>query len=298
MSELKVFHNGNFIPASQPCVSPQDHGILYGDGIFEGIRAYNGRVFKLKQHIDRLFDSAKMINLKIPCTKPQMMDAVCETLRVNKLTDAYIRLLVTRGEGDLSIDYSSCKNPTVIIIAKPLPAFADPKGIKAITSSMRRIPISVFSPNIKSLNYLNNVLCKMEAKQHGAGEAIILDMNGYVTEGSGDNIFMIKDKVLITPPHVNGLKGITRDAILHIAQTASYEIFAIDIRNISIFEVYAADEVFVTGTAAELAPVIELDGRKIGDGKPGMITLKLQEQFKEYIADKQNGTSIYKEVRQ
>ena len=285
MSELKIFVDGKFVPANEPCIKANNHGVLYGDGIFEGIRAYNGRVFKLKEHIDRLFDSAKMIKLDIGCTKAQMMDAVCETLRVNKLNEAYIRLIVTRGDGDLSIDCSSCKKSTIIIIAKPLPAFMNAAGVKLITSSMRRIPISVFSPNIKSLNYLNNVLCKMEAKQHGCDEAIILDMNGYVSECAGDNIFMIKDKVLITPPHVNSLKGITRETLLHIAATQSLEVYAIEVRNISVFELYAADEVFITGTAAELAPVIEIDGRKIGDGKPGMITLELQEKYRNYVKD-------------
>jgi branched-chain amino acid aminotransferase len=288
MPELKVFIDGNFIDASKARINVQNHGLLYGDGIFEGIRAYNGRVFKLTEHIDRLFDSAKMIKLNIGCTKEQMSDAVCETLRVNKLNEAYIRLLVTRGDGDLSIDCSSCKTSTIIIIAKPLPAFMNASGVKLITSSMRRIPISVFSPNIKSLNYLNNVLCKMEAKMRGADEAVILDMNGYVSECAGDNIFMIKDNVLVTPHHVNSLKGITRETLLDMANEESWYvedgyINKVEIRNISIFEMYAADEVFITGTAAELAPVIEIDGRKIGDGNPGKITLKLQDKFKKYV---------------
>ena len=294
MSELKIFIDGEFVPADQPCIHANNHGVLYGDGIFEGIRAYNGEVFKLKEHIDRLFDSAKMIKLNIGCTKEQMMDAVLETLRVNKLDSAYIRLLVTRGDGDLSIDCSSCKKSTIIIIAKQLPAFMNPAGIKLVTSSMRRIPISVFSPNIKSLNYLNNVLCKMEAKQHGCDEAVILDMNGFVTECAGDNIFMVKDGILVTPPHVSGLKGITRESILEIAKKEAWyingPIDSVEVRNISIFEMYIADEVFVTGTAAELAPVTEIDGRKIGDGKPGKVTLMLQDAFKNYI--KEHGTPI------
>ncbi len=280
MPELKIFINGIFVPTSEAKISVSDHGLLYGDGVFEGIRAYNGRVFKLRQHINRLYDSAKMIKLDVGCTKEQMVDAVLETLRVNKLNEAYIRLVVTRGEGDLSIDCSNCKKSTIIIIAKPLPAFLSFSGIKLITSSMRRIPISVFSPNIKSLNYLNNVLCKMEAKMHGADESIILDMNGYVSECAGDNVFMVKDNVLITPHHVNSLKGITRETLLDIASVKG---FKIDIRNISIFEMYAADEVFVTGTAVEIAPVIEIDGRKIGNGKPGNITLLLQKEFINYV---------------
>jgi len=286
MSELKVFIDGEFVPESKASISVFNHGILYGDGIFEGIRAYNGRVFKLTEHINRLFDSAKMIKLTIGCTKEQMIDAVLETLRVNKLNKAYIRLVVTRGDGTLGLDPNNCKTPTIFIITKPMDPIADPKGITSITSSMRRMPISVFSPNIKSLNYLSNVLVKMEATDRGAGEGIFLDMNGNVCEGSAENIFMVKDNVLITPPHINSLKGITRETILELAHKMGItwaDAPKIEIRNFSIFEMYAADEVFMTGTAAELAPVIEIDDRKIGDGKPGPVTLMLQKAFTEYI---------------
>ena len=287
MSELKVFINGEFVLESKASTSVFDHGLLYGDGIFEGIRAYNGRVFKLKEHIDRLFDSAKMIKLNIGCTKPQMEDAVLETLRINKLNKAYIRLVVTRGTGTLGLDPNNCKEPNVIIITKPMDPIADPKGITAVTSSMRRMPISVFSPNIKSLNYLSNILVKMEATDRGAGEGIFLDMNGNVCEGSAENIFMVKNDVLITPPHISSLNGITRQTIIDIANKAYMEV---EIRNFSIFEMYAADEVFMTGTAAELAPVINIDDRVIGDGKPGKITLELQKIFTQLLNN--SGTSI------
>jgi len=294
MSELKVFIDGEFVPESKASISVFNHGILYGDGIFEGIRAYNGRVFKLTEHIDRLFDSAKMIKLNIGCTKPQMEDAVLETLRVNKLNKAYIRLVVTRGNGTLGLDPNNCKTPTIFIITKPMDPIADPKGITAVTSSMRRMPISVFSPNIKSLNYLSNVLVKMEATDRGADEGIFLDMNGNVCEGSAENIFMVKNDILITPPHISSLNGITRQTIIDIAKNdhmfLDSKIFAVEIRNFSIFEMYAADEVFMTGTAAELAPVINIDDRKIGNGKPGPITIMLQKDFTEYINS--HGTPI------
>ncbi len=288
-NELKVFIDGEFLPSSEAKISVFDHGLLYGDGIFEGIRAYNGRVFKLTEHINRLFDSAKMINLNIGVNKEQMTDAVLETLRVNKLEDAYIRLVVTRGFGTLGLDPKSCPKSTIIIIAQLMAPIADPKGIRCITSSMRRIPPSVFSPNIKSLNYLNNVMVKMEATQRGCDEAIFLDMNGNVCEGSAENIFMVKNGILITPPYIHSLRGITRDKIIYIAENND---ISFEEKDISIFEFYAADEVFMTGTAAELAPVIEIDGRKIGDGKPGIITLELQEKLKKSMNT--TGVKIWK----
>jgi len=289
MNEYLVYINGEFFPASKACINVQDHGLLYGSGIFEGIRAYNGRVFKLVEHIDRLFDSAKMINLDIGKTKDQIISYVLETLRKNNLEEAYIRLIVTRGYGNLGLDPRNCKVPTIIIIAQPMSPIADPRGIKCITSSMRRIPPSVFSPNIKSLNYLNNVLAKMEATQRGCDEAIFLDMNGNVAEGSAENIFMVKNGILITPPYIHSLRGITRDTILNISKEMD-DFVEIQERDVSIFEFYAADEVFMTGTAAELAPVIEIDGRKIGDGKPGDMTLLLQDQFKKLVNN--SGTKI------
>lgn len=294
MTELKVFVNGEFVPSSEAKVSVYDHGLLYGDGIFEGIRAYNGRVFKLYEHINRLYDSAKMINLDIGIDKKVMIDYVLDTLRINKLEEAYIRLIVTRGIGTLGLDPKSCKTPTIIIIAQPMEPIADPKGIKTITSSMRRIPPSVFSPNIKSLNYLNNVMAKMEATARGVDEAIFLDINGNVAEGSAENIFMIKDRVLITPPFIHSLRGITRDTILELAEEIR-STDKIEVRDFSIFELYAADEVFLTGTAAEIAPVIEIDGRKINDGRPGCKTVELQEEFRSLV--NRSGIKIYREVR-
>lgn len=288
-NELKIYIDGKFLPKSEAKISVTDHGLLYGDGIFEGIRAYNGRVFKLVEHINRLYDSAKMINLNIGIEKEKMINNVLETLRINNLNEAYIRLVVTRGDGTLGLDPASCPKSTIIIIAQPMSPIADPKGIRCITSSMRRISPSVFSPNIKSLNYLNNVLAKMEATQRGCTEAIFLDINGNVCEGSAENIFMIKNGILITPPYIHSLRGITRDTILEISRDSS-NFIDVQERDVSIFEFYAADEVFMTGTAAELAPVVEIDGRKIGDGKPGELTLLLQEEFKRLVNN--SGTKI------
>ncbi len=288
-NELKIFINDRFVPKSEAKISVTDHGLLYGDGIFEGIRAYNGRVFRLVEHINRLYDSAKMINLNIGIEKEKMINNVLDTLRVNNLNEAYIRLVVTRGNGTLGLDPSSCPKPTIIIITQPMAPIADPKGIKCITSSMRRIPPSVFSPNIKSLNYLNNVLAKMEATQRSCDEAIFLDINGNVAEGSAENIFMVKNEILITPPYIHSLRGITRDTIIETAKDI-YNIIDVQERDVSIFEFYTADEVFMTGTAAELAPVIEIDGRKIGNGKPGEITLLLQDRFKKLVNN--SGTKI------
>lgn len=290
--ELKVFMNGTFVPTSEAKVSVYDHGLLYGDGIFEGIRAYNGRVFRLEAHIDRLFDSAKMIYLDISMTKQEVMDAVIDTLRINNLEDAYVRLVVTRGVGDLGFSVKKCKGArTMFIIAKPASAFVNPEGITAITSTIRRVPPEVFSPNIKSLNYLNNILAHTEAEMHGTDEAVMLDMHGNVAEGTGSNIFMVKDDKLITPPFINSLRGITREVVLEVLTDEYHYSMKTEVRNFSLFELYAADEIFVTGTADEIAPILKLDGRLIADGKRGKHTLELQSEFKGYVS--RNGYPIY-----
>jgi len=290
MKEFLVYIDGNFLPASKACINVQDHGLLYSDGCFEGIRAYNGKVFKLIEHINRLYESAKMINLNIGIDKEEMINLVLETLRVNNLSEAYIRLVITRGYGDLGLDPINCPKPTIIIIAKPMAPIADPKGIKVITCPLRRIPPQVFSPNAKTLSYLNNVLAKMFATQNGCAESIFLDLNGNVAEGSAENIFMVKNGLITTPHYIHSLRGITRDSIIDIIKT--YDIAKVEVRDASIFEYYVADEVFMTGTAAELAPVIQIDGRIIGDGTPGVMTLELQEKFKEYIGN--HGTNIWR----
>lgn len=279
--ELLVYIDGKFVPESEAKISVFDHGFLYGDGVFEGIRAYNGKVFKLREHIDRLYDSAKAIALEIPISKEEFMKIILETLRVNNLRDAYIRPIVTRGIGDLGLDPRKCSRPTIIVITRPWgKLYGDlyEKGLKAVTVTIRRNPIDSLPPNIKSLNYLNNVLAKIEANVKGGDEAIFLDKNGYVSEGSGDNVFIVKNGLIITPPTINNLKGITREVVIEIIERLKLPFKE---ANISLYDLYTADEVFVTGTAAEIAPIVEIDGRKIGDGKPGRITKILMEEFKK-----------------
>jgi len=293
MSEdgLLVYVNGEFVPESEAKVSVFDHGFLYGDGVFEGIRAYNGRVFKLKEHIDRMYDCARVIKLKIPLTKQEFMDAILETLRRNGLRDAYIRPIVTRGVGDLGLNPDVCTNPQVIIITKPWGAmYGDlyEKGLKAVTVTVRRNAIDSLPPNIKSLNYLNNILAKIEANAKGGDEAIFLDHNGYISEGSGDNIFVVKNGVVYTPPTLNNLRGITRAVTMEIIEKLGIPFKE---TNLGLFDLYSADEMFVTGTAAEICPITEVDGRVIGDGKPGEITKKLMQEFRKIVDSE--GTPIY-----
>ena len=289
--DLLVYLNGEFVPASQAKISVFDHGFLYGDGVFEGIRAYNGRVFKLREHIDRLYDSAKAIDLEIPMTKEEFMEAILETLRRNKLRDAYIRPIVTRGVGDLGLDPRKCSNPSVIIITQPWGAmYGDlyEKGLRAVTVAVRRNAIDSLPPNIKSLNYLNNILAKIEANAKGGDEAIFLDHNGYVSEGSGDNIFIVKNGVVYTPPTINNLKGITREVVIELIHELGIPFKE---TNIGLYDLYTADEIFVTGTAAEICPITWIDGRKVGDGKPGKITKKLMEEFRKLT--EREGVPIY-----
>jgi len=285
-----VYMDGKFVPAEEAAVSVYDHGLLYGDGVFEGIRAYNGRVFRLEEHVERLYDSAKAIMLEIPMTQDEMCDAIRETLRKNGLTDAYIRPIVTRGIGDLGLDPLKCARPTVIIISQNWEAmYRDlyEVGLTAITVTVRRNSPAALPPNIKSLNYLNNILAKIEANVKGGNEAVFLDDAGNVSEGSGDNIFVIKDGKILTPHTLNNLRGITRKAVIEVALARGYSVEGVDL---GIFDLYTADEIFVTGTAAELAPVTKIDGRVIGGGKPGPITKDLIEGFKEMT--KSTGTPI------
>ena len=285
-----VYFDGKFVPAEEAAVSVYDHGLLYGDGVFEGIRAYNGRVFRLEEHVERLYDSAKAIMLEIPMTQDEMCDAIRETLRKNGLTDAYIRPIVTRGIGDLGLDPLKCARPTVIIISQNWEAmYGDlyEVGLTAITVTVRRNSPAALPPNIKSLNYLNNILAKIEANVKGGNEAVFLDDAGNVSEGSGDNIFVIKDGKILTPHTLNNLRGITRKAVIEVALARGYSVEGVDL---GIFDLYTADEIFVTGTAAELAPVTKIDGRVIGGGKPGPITKDLIEGFKEMT--KSTGTPI------
>lgn len=272
-----IYVDGKFVPAEEAAISIYDHGLLYGDGVFEGIRAYNGRVFRLEDHVKRLYDSAKAIMLEIPLSQEEMCSAILETLRKNELSDAYIRPLVTRGVGDLGLDPLKCAKPTVLIITKKWDAmYGDlyEVGLTAVTVTVRRNSPAALPPNIKSLNYLNNVLAKIEANVKGGDEAIFLDAEGTVSEGSGDNIFVVKDGEIFTPPTLNNLKGITRKAVIEVAETEGYTVREVAL---GLFDLYTADELIVTGTAAEVAPVTVIDGRAIGDGKPGPITKVLIE---------------------
>lgn len=289
--ELLVYIDGRFVPESEAKISVFDHGFLYGDGVFEGIRAYDGKVFRLKEHLDRLYDSARAINLEIPLSKEEFAKVIIETLRKNNLRDAYIRPIVTRGVGDLGLDPRKCKKPTVIVITKPwgkLYGNLYSKGLKAITVAVRRNSFDALPPNIKSLNYLNNVLAKIEANVKGGDEAIFLDRNGYVSEGSGDNIFIVKNGKITTPPTINNLRGITREVVIEIVNRLRIPFSE---ANLGLYDLYTADEVFVTGTAAEVAPIVEIDGRVIGDGKPGKITRLIMEEFEKVT--KSEGTPIY-----
>lgn len=279
---MLIYLNGKWVKKEDARISVFDHGLLYGDGVFEGIRSYNCLVFKLGDHIDRLYASAQAISLKIPLAKPQMQKAVLDTLKANKLKDAYIRLVVTRGEGDLGLDPRNCARPTIFIIADKIALYPQEfykKGLTIVTVATRRNIPEALNPQIKSLSYLNNILGKIEAVNAGVPEAIMLAQNGYVTECTGDNIFMIKNKVLMTPPvSVGILNGITRSCVLRLAPKAGLRAQECMLTR---FDLFNADEMFLTGTAAEIIPVVKMDSRFIADGKVGPATLKLTGEFRK-----------------
>ena len=289
---MLIYLDGEFLPKAEAKVSVFDHGLLYGDGVFEGIRSYNGRVFKLDEHLDRLYDSAKSIMLQIPIPIETMQEKVLETLRLNHLTEAYIRLLVTRGVGDLGLDPDKCPKPSIIIIADKITLYP-PKyyeqGLEIITASVRRNYAEAINPRIKSLNYLNNILAKIEGKQAGAEEVLMLNAEGYVVECSGDNIFWVKNEVLVTPPvHIGILEGVTRNSVIDLAREARMQV---EERVFTRHDLYIADEIFLTGTAAEVIPVVKVDQRVIGDGQPGKVTEKLITAFRQLANS--YGTPIY-----
>jgi len=277
-----IYLNGRLVAKNEAVVSVFDHGLLYGDGVFEGIRAYNGRVFRLQEHLERLYRSARAIVLEVGMTPPALEAAVLETLRANKLRDAYIRLVVTRGEGDLGLDPRKCPRATVIIIADSIALYPEEcytKGLEVNTVSTRRNSSQAVNPNIKSLNYLNNVLAKIEANLSNVREAILLNLEGFVAECTGDNIFFIAGTRLLTPPTSAGaLEGITRGCVMHLAPSLG---LLPEERLFTPFDLYTADEVFLTGTAAEVIPVIRIDSRTIGAGAPGEKTLRLIRAFRE-----------------
>lgn len=277
---LKVYINGQYYDKEDAKISVYDHGLLYGDGVFEGIRSYGGKIFRLKEHLDRLWDSAKAIWLTIPITKEEMAKAIEETLRINGIQDGYIRVVVTRGVGTLGLDPNRCSNPQVIIITDHISLYPKElyeKGLEIITVSTVRNHPAALSPRIKSLNYLNNILAKIEGLQAGCIEALMLNHKGEVAECTGDNIFLVRRRELFTPPKEAGiLEGITRAAVIELAQEAGLPVHEVPLTK---HDVYIADECFLTGTAAEIVPVVKVDSRPIGDGKPGPITKDLMERF-------------------
>jgi branched-chain amino acid aminotransferase len=277
---MKIYLDGQFVSEADAKISVFDHGLLYGDGVFEGIRMYHNRVFKLKEHIERLYWSAKAILLDIPMTQQEMIDATVETCRQNNLRDGYIRLLVTRGKGTLGLDPRRCPKPSVIIIAATIQLYPEKyyqEGLTIVTVPTTRNLVNSVNPAIKSLNYLNNILARIEANNAGVEEAIMLNSEGFVAECTGDNVFIVQKGRLYTPPLSAGaLYGITRNTVLDVAKDLGIQSSE---PNLTRYDIYNADEMFLTGTAAEIIPVVKVDGRVIGTGKPGPVTAKLLAGF-------------------
>ena len=290
---MKIYIDGEFYEKENAKISVFDHGLLYGDGVFEGIRFYNGRVFRLHEHIDRLYDSAHAICLKVGLAKEALTEALLETIRLNELRDGYLRLVVTRGCGDLGLNPNLCPKATVFIIASKITLYSEEKyekGLEVVTCATRRIPHGALSPMVKSLNYLNNVMAKIEAQQAGAGEGLMLNEQGFVSECTGDNIFTVKKGVIYTPPISSGaLSGVTRNVVFEMAAELGITILE---PNMTRYDIFTADECFLTGTAAEIIPAVKLDTREIGSGTPGPLTRKFIERFRELTAT--SGEPIYK----
>jgi branched-chain amino acid aminotransferase len=280
----QIFINGELFEKENAKISVYDHGLLYGDGVFEGIRSYAGKVFRMEAHLKRLWDSAKAIWLTIPMDKEEISKAIYETLRINRIEDGYVRLIVTRGAGTLGLDPNKTSNPQVIIIADKIALYPEEyyrNGLEIVTASTVRTSPAALSPRIKSLNYLNNIMAKVEGLQAGCMEALMLNHKGEVAECTADNIFAVRDKVLETPPKDAGiLEGVTRSTIIELASTAGYSVREIALTR---HDVYVADELFITGTAAEVMPVVKVDDRVIGDGRPGPLTCDLKERFHSLV---------------
>lgn len=290
---LIIYLDGKYVPEEEAVVSVFDHGLLYGDGIFEGIRAYHNRVFKLSEHLERLYESARTITLEIPISMEEMQEVVLETLRRNNLRDAYIRLVVTRGKGDLGLDPRKCKKATIFCIAASIQLYPEElykQGLEMVTVATRRNIPEACNPRVKSLNYLNNIYAKIEANLAGVPEAIMLNQEGYVAEATGDNIFLVKKGKLITPPvYVGLLEGVTRNAVMDLARARGIEVQE---KVFTRHDVYNANEFFLTGTAAELIPCVKVDGRPIGTGQPGPVFQSLLHDFRELT--KIDGPVIFK----
>lgn len=296
--ELVVYIDGEWLPKSRASISVYDHGLLYGDGVFEGIRVYDGVIFRFKEHLERLYSSAKSIKLQIPPSPEEMTRVVVETLKRNGLKDAYIRLVVTRGVGDLGVDPRKCRKASVFVITE----YVDPtygaimkqRGITAIISSVRRDAVDATTHEIKSLNYLNSVLAKLEAVDAGADDAVMLDRNGFVSEATTTNLFVVKDEEIFTPPSTAGiLPGVTRRRIIKLARELGFNMYQ---KGLTPYDVTNADEAFLTGTLAEIVPLVKVKGIEIGDGKPGPITRKIMEAFLNIRSDPRDGLVIYQEA--
>lgn len=292
---LKIYLDGKFVPEEEAKVSVFDHGFLYGDGVFEGIRAYHNSVFRLKEHVDRLYDSAQAVNMEIPISREEMAEVILDTCRQNDLRNAYIRAVVSRGKGDLGLDPKKCAVPTVVSIASSITLYPDElyeKGLDVITVPTRRNGPEGVNPRIKSLNYLNNIMAKMEANIAGVPEAILLNQEGYVAECTGDNIFIVKNGVLKTPAvYVGLLEGVTRNEVIKLAKKSG---IPVEETVFTRYDVFVADEVFLTGTAAELIPVTKVDQRVIGTGKPGPMFNQLLADFRELVKEPSPGAVIFK----
>lgn len=278
----KIWLDGKLVDENEAKISVFDHGLLYGDGIFEGIRFYNGRVFRLEEHIERLFDSARAILLKMPWTIEEVCQATVDTCKANGLTDGYVRLVITRGAGPLGLNPHQCPTPSMFIIASGITLYPDTcyeNGLEVVTCSTRRPAPAALSPQVKSLNYLNNVMAKVEAIKAGAQEGLMLNEQGYVAECTGDNVFVIKKGVIATPPVSDGsLDGITRQVIFELAEKLGVKLVE---KTMTRYDLYTADEIFLTGTAAEVIPMVKLDERPIGDGTPGELSRKFITAFRE-----------------
>ncbi len=292
--ELQIYVDGKYYSKSKAKISVYDHGFLYGDGVFEGIRVYNGVVFKLKEHVQRLYDSAHALMLEIPMPQEKMIKVVAETVRKNNLKDSYVRLIVTRGIGDLGLDPRKCCMATVICIADHIKLHegeAKVKGITTLVSWVRRDPVDGTSHEIKSLNYLNSVLAKLEANMSGADEAICLEKNGCVAEGVGENVFIVKNGKISTPPTSTGaLEGITSKEVVKLAEKLGYKV---TVENLTLFMLFNADEIFFTGTAAEIVPIRQVNWRTIGKGARGPVTEKLMVEFQKLTRDTKQGVDVY-----
>jgi branched-chain amino acid aminotransferase len=289
---LYAYVNGRYVQKEESSISIYDHGFLYGDGIYEAIRAYNGIVFKLREHLDRLYESAKSIRISLPLEKDELERVVVEVLKKNQLRNGYIRIVVSRGAGRMGVDPRNCPKPTLVVMAEPRePLFGEEvKGISAVVCSLRRTPAWALDPRIKTLNYLNNILAKIEAIEAGVEEAIMLNEQGYVAETSTENVFVVKNGVIATPhPSVGVLKGITRDVVIGIVKELGY---TLEERSITVHELYNADEVLATGTAAEIVPITKISGRVIGGGKIGPVFTKVRAKFRDLTHSPEEGIVI------